>query len=230
MQNETLTGAVSVMTSAVSRVTWRRGVCCLHLAFCILHYCAPVHAQQLLERVLARIGTTAVTLTDVRVALALGLVEVKPGEDRETAALQRAIDRQLLLTEVARFPPPEPSAAAVAEEVSAMKSHAGPELDRLRASMGLDEAKLQELARQTLRIRAYTAQRFGTTAQVTMDEVRKYYDDHPDQFTRQGARVPFEEAEPTARQLASAERLRRTIDQWTRDLRTRAEVVVVGGQ
>jgi hypothetical protein len=180
--------------------------------------------------VLARIGTAAVTLTDVRVALTLGLVEVKPGEDRETAALQRAIDRQLLLNEVARFPPPEPSAAAVAEEVAAMKSHAGAELDRLRASMGLDEAKLQELARQTLRIRAYTAQRFGTTAQVTMDEVRKYYDDHPDQFTRQGARVPFEEAAPTARQLASAERLRRTIDQWTRDLRTRADVVVVGSR
>ena len=95
-------------------------------------------------------------------------------------------------------------------------------------STGLDEARLQQLARETLRTRAYIAQRFGTTVQVTEDEARKYYEDHPAEFTRDGVRMPFEEAEPSARQRASAERLRVTIDQWIRDLRMRAEVVIVG--
>jgi hypothetical protein len=72
------------------------------------------------------------------------------------------------------------------------------------------------------------SQRFGASAQVTEDEARKYYADHPGEFTRNGVLLVFEEAEPEARQRASAERLRVTIDQWIRDLRSRAEVVIVG--
>jgi hypothetical protein len=40
--------------------------------------------------------------------------------------------------------------------------------------------------------------------------------------------MPFEQAETLARQLASAERLRVTIEQWIRDLRMRSDVVIVG--
>jgi hypothetical protein len=192
------------------------------------HHGDQLLAQQLLDKVLARVGTAAVTLTDVRAAVGLGLVEVTSGDDPDAAGLQRVIDRVIVLNEVARFAPPEPAAADVAEQVAAMKSRAGQSYDRLAASAGLDEAKLQELARQTLRIRAYTAQRFGLTAQVTEDEARKYFEDHPEQFRREGAPLSFEQAAPAARQRASAERLRNTIDQWIRDLRARADVVIVG--
>jgi hypothetical protein len=201
---------------------------CVHFAFCILHYGITANAQQLIDRVLARVGTSAVTMTDVRAALELGLIEVKPGEDKQTVALQRTIDRQLQLNEVARFSPPEPPAEAVNEEVAEMKARAGSNLDALMTATGVDEEKLRQLARETLRIRAYIAQRFGTNVQVTEDEARRYYEEHPAEFTRDGVLMPFEEGEPTARQRASAERLRVTIDQWIRDLRMRSEVVIVG--
>ena len=109
-----------------------------------------------------------------------------------------------------------------------MKMRAGTGLSALITATGLDEARLQQLARETLRIRAYVAQRFGTTVQATEDEARKYYEEHPAEFTRDGVRMPFEGAETLARQRASAERVRVTIDQWVRDLRMRAEVVIVG--
>jgi hypothetical protein len=153
---------------------------------------------------------------------------VKPGEDQQAVALQRTIDRQLQLNEVARFSPPEPPAEALNEEVAAMKARAGSNLDALVTATGLDEEKLRQLARETLRIRAYIAQRFGANAQVTEDEARRYYEEHPAEFTRDGMLVPFEEAEPAARQRASADRLRATIDQWIRDLRMRSEFVIVG--
>jgi hypothetical protein len=210
----------------IRSATARIGLC-LHFAFCVLNYPATANAQQLIDRVLARVGTTAVTLTDVRIALELGLVDAS-GENRQAIALERTIDRQLQLNEVARFSPPEPPAAAVADEVAAMTMRAGPDLKALMTSTGLDDARLQQLARETLRIRAYIAQRFGTSAQVTEDEVRKFYEEHPTEFTRDGVRMPFEEAETIARQRASAERLRVTIAQWIRDLRMRADVVVVG--
>lgn len=199
----------------------------LVLALCLVGLTAAVEAQQLIDRVLARVGTTAVTMTDVRVAVGLGLVDAS-GENQQAPGLDRTIDRQLQLNEVARFSPPEPAAAAVAEEVDAMKMRAGSNLGALMTSTGLDEARLQLLARETLRIRAYIAQRFGTTVQVTEDEARKYYEEHPVDFTRDGVRMPFEEAETQARQRASAERLRTTLDQWMRDLRARADVVIVG--
>jgi hypothetical protein len=206
---------------------WLYRILFLHSAFCILHCGVVVTAQQLIDRVLARVGTRAVTMTDVRAALGLGLVEIKPGEDAEAVALQGTIERELLLDEVRRFSPPEPPASAVAEEVARMKAHAGAGFEALAASTGLDEARLQQFARETLRIRAYIAQRFGTGVQVTEDEARKYYEEHADAFTRDGVRVPFEQVEAEARQRASAERLRTTIDQWTRDLRARSEVVIV---
>ena len=109
-----------------------------------------------------------------------------------------------------------------------MKSRAGTGFAALASSTGLDDAKLQQLARETLRIRAYIAQRFGSAAQVTEDEARKYYEEHPNEFTRDGVRMAFEDAEADARQRASAERLRVTIDRWTKELQTRAEVAIVG--
>jgi hypothetical protein len=200
----------------------------VHSVFCILNYGATAPAWQLIDRVLARVGTNAVTMTDVRIARELGLIETKPGEDPAAVALERTIERQLMLDEVARFSPPEPDAAAVTEEVAAIRSRAGSGFDALVIATGLDEARLRQLARETLRIRAYIAQRFGTSGQVTADEARKYYEEHPAEFTRDGVRIAFEEAEPVARQRASAERLRSTIEKWVRDLRSRSEVVIVG--
>jgi hypothetical protein len=204
-----------------------RRAACLCLAIGLVSGGAALSAQQLIDRVLARVGTNPVTMTDVRIAVELGLVDVS-GENQQAAALDRTIDRQLQLNEVARFTPPEPPPAAVAEEVAAMKMRAGTGLSALITATGLDEARLQQLARETLRIRAYVAQRFGTTVQATEDEARKYYEEHPAEFTRDGVRMPFEGAETLARQRASAERVRVTIDQWVRDLRMRAEVVIVG--
>ena len=165
----------------------------------------------------------------VRAAIELGLIEVKPGEDGQAVALLRTIDRQLQHNEVARFSPPEPAVAAIREEMTPMKARAGSRLPALVTQIGVDDAKLEQFARETLRIRAYMAQRFGTSGQATADEARRYYEEHAAEFTREGVRMPFEEAEPLARQRASADRLRATIEKWTSDLRVRADVVIVGG-
>jgi hypothetical protein len=195
----------------------------LTLAFGVLSWAAS--GQQLIDRVMARIGTTAITWSDVRAAVGLGLVEAKTPDD--PAALNQVIDRQLMLIEVTRFPPAEPSAVAIAERAEAMKKRAGTALPELMTSTGLDEMRLHDLARDTLRIQAYIMQRFGSTAIVGEDDARRYYDDHHEQFTRNGMLLPFEDVEADARRLTSAARLQDSITQWVRDLRMRAEVVMV---
>lgn len=186
---------------------------------------SPVFGQQLLDRIVARVNGEVITLTDLKAAVALGVVEVPAGAG-ETAAIEPLIQRQLVLAEVARFAPPEPPAADVAREAAALTARAGSRLAALMESTGIDEAGIRDIARDNLRIHAYLNQRFGATVQLTEEEVLQYYRIHPDEFTRNGILMPFGEAEPLARERAGAERRASTVAQWVRDLRGRAEVML----
>ena len=204
--------------------SWRAALC-LHFALCILN-CGVLSAQQLLDRVLARVDGYPITLTDVQTAIGLGVILVSAGPDAIAAGMQQMLDRQLELTEVQRFPPPEPDAASVTREVARLKMNAGARLPALMQSTGLSEQRLTDIARDNLRIAAYLDQRFGTAVQVSDDQVATYYRTHEAEFTRGGNTIPFDEAEPTARQRVSSERRRATVEQWIRDLRSRADVAV----
>jgi hypothetical protein len=194
----------------------------LHFAFCILHFASEASAQQLLDRIVARVSGTAITLSELQAARGLGIVEGAT----EDVALQQMIDRQLLLTEVARFPPQEPTDAAVAAEVGRERAAAGSRLAELMVSTGTGDDRLRDLARDTLRIDGYVDQRFGTAQQVTQDEAAAYYDAHPEEFRRNGVLIPFEEALPVARERANAQRRRAQLDRWLLDLRARADIAI----
>jgi hypothetical protein len=177
--------------------------------------------QQLLDRVIARVNGAAITLTDVKAAIALGIID---GSGGEAAAIQQMIDRELVLAEVARFVPPEPAAAALAVEAGSLTTRVGERLPELMATTGIDEARIREIARENLRIQAYLNQRFGATVQLTEEEVAQYYRIHPEEFMRNRTLMPFAEAEPLARERAAAGRRATTITQWMRDLRGRADI------
>jgi hypothetical protein len=210
-------------------------VLCLHVSFCILNYAQSVTAAAageaqagatLVDRVLARVDGNAITLTDVQAAIGLGLVQPRAGEDPETAAREQLIERELLLAEIARFPPPDPSAADIEKEVASLEANAGRRLEAVMEATGLDAQRIRETARDSLRIQAYLGQRFGTAAAVSEDDARQYYEAHPAEFTRGGSLLPFLEVLADARQRASDERRRTLVNQWLRDLRARADVVV----
>ena len=191
----------------------------LNCELCILNSSGPLAAQQLLDRVVARVNGNAITLSDVRAATGLGVLDGEPD-----ASLRQMIDRQILLVEVQRFPPPEPAAAAIDAEAMVLTVRAGAGLAALMQATGFGQEGLRETARETLRIRAYLDQRFGTDVQVSEDEVDRYYREHPDEFLREGLLIPFAEAEPVARQRAAALRRTAIIDAWMTDLRSRADV------
>jgi hypothetical protein len=202
---------------------------CLSLCLCVSVVClgwlSLASGQQLLDRVVARVNNVPITLTDVDAALGLGIVTVTGAEEPRAAAARQLIERQLMLAEVARFAPPEPDAAAIAGEMAEMQKRAGARLEALMQSTGLDEQRLREIARETLRIQAYLNQRFGATVQVSVEEVEQYYRAHPAEFTRNGQLMSFDDAEAIARERASALRRAALVAQWLRDIRARADVV-----
>ena len=119
-------------------------------------FVAKAGAQQLLDRVVARIGTAALTQTDVDAALAFGVIDRQAGDP-----VKQMIDRRLIIAEVNRFPPPEPGETAITEQVAKMKATAGAQAAAVMKRTGVDEQRLADFARETLRIQAYVAQRFG---------------------------------------------------------------------
>jgi hypothetical protein len=185
---------------------------------------ATAEGQILLDRVLARVNGTPVTLSDVRAGLGMGLVVA--GEGEMALATEQWVQRQLLLTEVERFPPPEPPSAAVDREEALVRSRIGSSLAVLAAQTGLDDRRIRTAARDTLRIRAYLEQRFGLTAQVSDEDARAYYAAHPEEFIRDGVVVSFEAAESMVRERASEARRQAAIDRWMADLRQRANVAM----
>ena len=200
------------------------GLFCVHFAFCILNY-STADAQQLLDRVLARIGTEAITQTDVEALVEFGLIEAR--SPTVPAAVQQAIDRLLILKEVTRFPSAGPPAADVEQQLAAMKARVGDRLGQMLQITGLDEDRLRGLARDTLRIRMYLQQRFGIANQVGEDEARKYFEAHREEFTRNGMPLTFEEAAAEARQRAAATRVQGAVSLWLQDLRVRSDVALV---
>jgi hypothetical protein len=118
-------------------------------------------AAETIDRVLAVVAGQVILLTDVSAARELGLQPAQ-GSDPVRAVLSKLIDRQLMLVEVDRYSPPEPTAASIdqaAAEVRARFATAGAYESEL-ARCGIDEQHLRETLRQDLRIRAYLEQRF----------------------------------------------------------------------
>jgi hypothetical protein len=194
---------------------------------CLLLWALSASAQELLDRVVARVNGEPITLSDTRAAIALGIVEQTEGVDPIVSALPQLVERRLVLAEVARFAPPEPDITSLNGQVNAIKARVGtPEqLAALERTTGVGDTQIREIARDELRIRAYLNQRFGSSVQATDEDAAAYYRAHLDEFRVNGELTPFAAAQSVARQKAAAERRAAIIFQWMRELRQRADVV-----
>lgn len=121
-------------------------------------------AVEVIDRIMAVVGQQPITLSDVTGALQFQLVEVPAGSaDRTGEALDRLIDRSLMLTEVDRFQPPEPDASEIAARIDRMEARAGSPaaFEKSLTVTGLTRDQLRQFVRDNLRITTYLNRRFG---------------------------------------------------------------------
>jgi hypothetical protein len=185
---------------------------------------ARMSAQSLLDKVAARVNGSVILLSDVRAAVMLGLVEGVAPDSED--AVEQMVQRALLIEEVNRFPPPEPSAEAIDTELARLRERAGGAFDTVERTTGLTADAVRTFARDRLRVQTYIDQRFGVVVPLTDEQVLQYYREHPEEFTTGGQLAPFEQVQAQARERAGLEQRRRTIAQWLGDLRARADVTV----
>ena len=178
------------------------------VALCLALACS-VRAE-IIDRVLAILPGQIITLSDVEAALELGLVDAPPGGDRLAAGLAAVVDRVLMLNEVRRVVPPEPSAAAIDARIARIRQRfsSPAELSRTLASRGVDETVLRIYAADDLRLSSYLDERFSAAAQPTDEEIRQ----------AGGA---------SARDKLAAERLNTLVTGWVAELRRRADVTIL---
>ena len=152
----------------------RLRVVTVSIALCAAVLAGVVRAETI-DRVLAVVAGQLITLTDVRAAIDLRLQRTDDAADPVRVVLTKLIDRELILAEVDRYAPPEPTAEAVDREVSRVRARFESQeaLDAALARSGIDEKHLRETLRQDLRMRAYLDQRFTSAAdrrEAVMDD------------------------------------------------------------
>jgi hypothetical protein len=127
---------------------------------------AGVVRAETIDRVLAVAANQVITLSDVTAAIDLGLQSPDGAADPVRAVLTKLIDRELVLAEVERYAPAEPTAEQVDREVQRVRQRlpTPAAFEAALARSGIDEQHLRESLRQDLRIRAYLDQRFSATA------------------------------------------------------------------
>jgi len=211
----TRTGQRAKGHDSVTRRPRERGRLVLALCFLLFFSLSsalwPISVRaEIIDRVLAILPGQIVTLSDVEAAIDLGLVEVPAGADRIAGGLSAFIDRMLMLNEVRRVAPPEPSPAAIDARVTRIRQRLGApaEIARVLSARGLDETVVRLFAADDLRLAAYLDERFSAAAQPTDDEMRQA-------------------AGASAGQRLTDERRRALVDAWTAELRRRADVTVL---
>jgi hypothetical protein len=164
---------------------------------------------EIIDRVLAILPGQIITQSDVNAALDLGLVEAPQGTDRGSAGLSALIDRVLMLNEVRRVVPPEPSQVAIEARVQRIRQRfdSPAALALVLAASGIDESVLNAHAADDLRLASYLDERFSGASQLTDEEVRQ--------------------AGEGSRQRLTEERRRSLIAAWVSELRRRADVTVL---
>jgi len=183
-------------------------------------------AQVTIDRVLAVVDGAVVTLSDVQASIALGLVRPQPGTDPVRQALDREIERHLMLNEVERYSAPEPEAEYVDLRLASIRARfATPDaFEAVLTRGGLDVVSLRARLRDDLRIEQYMRDRFSAVIQPTDEEARRYYDENQAEFTRDGRVLTYDSAVGDVRERIVERRRAEVTADWLSRLRRRAIV------
>ncbi len=172
----------------------------------------PVTRSELAERIVAVVDERPLFLSDVR---ALERVRGLAPE----AALQEAVDEQLMAAEAGRLAQaevtPEQERTALASLVAKTPDLSG----------AVAEPDLRRLVRRQLAILHYVEYRFRPQVQVSDDEVRQAWES--EQVGRPEGRA-LEDSFEAIRSQIERQRLDEKVEAWVQELRGRAEIRYVG--
>jgi hypothetical protein len=172
----------------------------------------PTPRAELIERVLAVVDDRPLLLSEVRA------VEELKDLDR-AAALQEAIDERLMAEEAARLPQAEVSDEETDKALAKLLA------DHPGLESRVSSAELRRLVRRQAMIYKYVEFRFRPQVRITEAELLAAWEE----AHAAGTAGEFGEAEPALRARLERRAIDERIEEWVKDLRSRAEVRYVEG-
>jgi hypothetical protein len=198
----------------------------LGLCFIVALVLSSTARADIIDRVLAVVDGALITQSDVLGATRLGLVQTAPGGDPVQAALDRLIERRLILAEVDRYAPPDPPDAAVEGAFDVLRNRVGAAaLEVTLRQTGETNEQLHRYLRDDLRIEAYLQERFGTIQPSDLD-IAEYYTAHSTQL----GQLPPQQAREAAIAALTKEHRSTVIQDWIAGLRRRANINILPRQ
>ncbi|MHB0971498.1 MAG: SurA N-terminal domain-containing protein [Thermoanaerobaculia bacterium] len=207
------------------------------LAFCLafvalLAAATPAHAQTI-DRIAAGVENQVITLTEVEQLATIRVLNPR-AEESDTAYRRRILDaliaQMLRYRDVERFGAEDVTRDAIESRIARIAARHSSEaafLETLaRVELTLDE--LRALVKRQLQVEAYIDERYAPLVFVSLEEIENYYNQTwlPQRIDRGLPPVPLPEAREEIRALLKAERVRVETDEWTAQLRARANVDV----
>lgn len=189
---------------------------------------APEPRGEVIDRMLAVVAGDLIMMSDVAAAVEFGLVPQATGADVTGVVLSQLIDRSLMLDEVRRYAPPEPSAESVDRELQAVRGRfLTPEaFQGALARYGVEESSLRQTLRANLRLRAYLSQRFSAVP-PSEEELLQYFGANQERFSRTGEPVAFATVRADVLQALELDRRQSMVAEWLSGLRRRANITSV---
>ena len=193
----------------------------------ILVAVASAHSRaEIIDRILAVVEGQLITLSDVRAVTRLRLESAPQGSDPIQVVLDKLIDRQLILVEVDRYAPPEPSTVEIDAQLLMVQKPYGDALafEIVLGQLGWARDDVRRYVRDELRIERYLQQRFNATIQPTDDELAAFYRIHADGFSKDGVLAPYADVREKVRSGFVSERRSVLVREWLAGLRRRANI------
>jgi hypothetical protein len=169
--------------------------------------------RRVVERVLAVVDGRPLLLSEVR---AIEEVRVLG----RAQALEASIDERLMYEEAVRLPQATLSESDAEQALQALVE------TRPALEARLPRAELHRLIRRQATILRYVEFRFRPQVRIREEELRAAWNE---EYRGEPEGPPFEEAAPALRARLERRALDERIEEWVRDLRSRAEVRYVEG-
>jgi hypothetical protein len=204
-----------------------RGIACAVAVLVCAAGAVGVRAE-IVDRVLATVGSQVITLSDLRAAQTFGVMPAGTVARTPAEFLDALVVHALMFGEVQRFVAPEPDRALVDRRMAQVRA-AFPgtgAYEQALARTAMTEDRLRSFVAAILQVDAYVEQRFGAPGPPSPDEVQRYYTDHPAEFTQAGRLALFDEVRAQAQGRVAAARQRTLVVQWLDRLRRGTHVEI----
>jgi hypothetical protein len=207
--------------------------CLTIVAMCLGLLPIPTRAQEVVDRIVARVETDIILLSDVRqLSRYQAFLDGKPQSDADI--LNRLIDQWIVRSEagVARFP--QPSEEDVNRSIERLKRSfsSSEEFQSRQKLSGISDDEIRNFVRAQLYLSNYLDSRFRPSIQIDEKAIEEFYKNRvvPRAESRKQTPPALDNARDFIQEALVQRAINEQADRWLKESRSRVRVEILAGE